>query len=196
MLRSIAINVAMVVLLALFVLSNIKAYDTTGNIGYVLVAINMGLYVGLYAIRERAEASSSSPLDWGVAFSAAFIGTLLRPATPLNIGIGDTLIGIGIATNIVSVLFLNRSLSLVPGIRTIKMAGPYRLLRHPMYSSEIVVMIGYLLVNLSVINTAIVLSNIVLMLVRIDREELFLSRNAGYRAYATKTRWKLLPFVY
>ncbi len=189
-------NVIVAAFLLLFVFINFKAFYTTGDISYILVSINESVYVVLFLVRERAIAVSTSGFDWAIAFSATFLGTLLRPALPLNILLGSILISIGIMVNIVSVLFLNRSISIVPARRSIKTGGLYRFVRHPMYSSEILSLFGYLLVNVSLMNTYIVIGTMVLMLARINREELFLSKNKLYREYLARTPWKLVPFVY
>jgi protein-S-isoprenylcysteine O-methyltransferase Ste14 len=189
-------NVVIAGFLLLFVFLNLKAFDATRDITYVLVAINEGVYVALYLVRKRAIATSMSPFDWGIAFSATFLGTLLRPANPISVVAGGTLIVVGIVINIISVLFLGRSIAIVPAERSIKTAGVYRIIRHPMYLSELLSVFGYLLVNISVANAAIAIGTTGLMLVRINREELFLSRSERYRTYLSETRWKLLPFLY
>jgi protein-S-isoprenylcysteine O-methyltransferase Ste14 len=194
--RSILCNVIVAAFLCLFVATNLKAYFATQNIGYGLVAFNESLYVLFYIVRRRAVASSLSPLDWGTAFSATFIGTLLRPAAPLYLTFGTILIAIGTILNIISVSYLNRSLGTVPAERTIKTHGIYRFIRHPMYSSDIISLIGYFLANLSFANFGIVVCNTILQIVRLNREELFLSRNSTYKKYTDTTKWHLLPFIY
>ncbi len=189
-------NVVIAVFLLLFVFINLKAFGATKDITYVLVAINQSVYVVLYLVRKKAVVTSTSPFDWGIAFSATFLGTLLRPANPINILLGGTLIVIGIVINVISVLFLNRSIAMVPAERSIKTGGIYHIVRHPMYLSELLSLFGYLLVNVSVANAAIVIGTTGLMLVRINREELFLSRNERYQKYLSETHWKLIPFLY
>ncbi len=196
MLRSIFGNIVVAAFFLLFVYANVKGFNATGDISYILVAINEGVYITFYLIRQRAVATSTSAFDWSVAFSATFIGTLLRPAYPVSVFLGSVLIIIGFIVNMISVLYLNRSLSLVPAERSVKTRGPYRFIRHPMYSSEIIGFFGYMIVNFSFVNVVIVISNTALMLVRINREELFLSRNELYRKYLERTPWRLLPFVY
>ena len=196
MLKSVIGNIAVATFFLLFVYANVKGFNATGDISYILAAINQGAYVALYLIRQRAVATSTSTFDWGVAFSATFVGTLLRPAYPTSVFLGSTLVVFGLIANTISVLYLNKSLSLVPAERSVKTGGPYRFIRHPMYSSDIISFFGYVLVNFSVANLIIVLCNTVLMLVRINREEAFLSRNQSYREYLAQTQWKLLPFVY
>ncbi|HEY5383263.1 MAG TPA: methyltransferase [Candidatus Paceibacterota bacterium] len=196
MIRSLLGNIVIGAFFLLFVLINVREFNATGDIGYALAALNEGIYVALFLVRERAVATSTSAFDWGVAFSATFLGTLLRPAHPSNILLGTAIIAAGVAINIVSVLFLNRSIGVVPAERSIKTAGMYRLVRHPMYSSEIVSLFGYVLINISLANMGLAIATTVLMLMRINREELFLSKNEKYKKYAAKTPWKLVPFVY
>ena len=196
MLKSVIGNIVVAAFFLLFVYANVKGFNATGDLSYIFVAINEGIYITFYLIRQRAIATSTSAFDWSVAFSATFIGTLLRPAHPVSVFLGSALIIIGLMVNTISVLYLNRSLSLVPAERSLKTRGPYRFIRHPMYSSEIIGFFGYMLVNFSSANIVIVISNTALMLMRINREEHFLSRNDLYRKYLERTPWRLLPFVY
>jgi len=189
-------NIVIAGFFLLFALANLKGFQTTGDIGYILIALNESVYVVLYLVRQRATTVSASASDWAVAFSATFLGTLLRPASPFNALLGTSLIIVGTAANFASALSLNRSLGIVPARRMIKTEGIYRFVRHPMYASGIVILIGYLLANVSAANAFIVVSVTVLLLVRIDREERFLSTSEPYRTYIAKTPWKLVPFVY
>ncbi len=194
--RSLIGNIIIAAFLSVFVFVSVRQFYATGDVGYILVAVNEAVYVVLYLLREHAVATSTSKFDWAIAFSATFLATLLRPANPYTILIGDTLIVIGTVVNIVSVLYLNRSIGIVPAERSIKTGGIYRYVRHPMYSSGILILFGYLLANVSLANALIVLANTALLCIRAEREELFLSRNELYRAYVANTPWQLLPFVY
>lgn len=194
--RDSIVNLVVAAFLGVFVFSNAKAFYSTGDISYLLVCINESLYVGLYLVREKAAATSALWLDWSVALAATFLGTLLRPGAPLDVPVGDALVVLGTLGNIVSVLYLNRSISVVPAQRTVKTAGPYVYVRHPMYASVLLALVGYALLNMSPANLLIAAGTIVLVLIRIDREELFLSGNEAYIKYSTKTPWKLVPLVY
>jgi protein-S-isoprenylcysteine O-methyltransferase Ste14 len=194
--RSIVGNIVIAAFFSIFVYINLKAYGTSGDISYLLVAFNESLYVLLYAVRRRPVATSTSISDWGIGFSGTFIGTLLRPATPFSAAIGGVLIIIGTIANIAAVASLNRSIATVPAERQIKTRGMFRFIRHPLYASEICVLFGYLIANCSLANVAVVLCDTILLLMRIDREERFLSRNSTYVAYAARTPWKLIPFIF
>ena len=196
LLRSIISNIVIATFFSIFVYINIKAFGKSGGAGYLLVAFNEGLYVLLYAIRRRPVATSTSVSDWGIGFSGSFIGTLLRPAGISIPMVGTALIMIGTIVNIAAVISLNRSIGTVPAERHIKTRGLFRFIRHPMYASELCVLFGYLIANLSLWNAIMVICNSILLLMRIDREERFLSHNSTYVAYAARTPWKLFPSVY
>ena len=176
--------------------SNSGQFYATQNASYLLAAANESVYVVLYLMRERAVTTSTSFWDWAIAFLATFLGTLLRPADPLNTIIGSTLIVVGVALNIFAALSLGKSISIVPAERGIKTRGFYRYVRHPMYASGIVTLLGYLIANFSVPNVCFALGTALLLLLRIEHEELFLSRNEAYRNYVAETKWKLMPGVY
>ena len=194
--RYIVSNIALAAFLGLFVYINIQAVFRTADISYAFIAMNEAVFAVLFLLRKPAVSSSTSFLDWGVAFSATFLGTLLRPAGALSAPFGRVLIDFGLIITIAGALSLGRSISIVPAERTIKTAGLYRYVRHPMYISELISMIGYVLVNYSLGNVVIALCTTGLMIERIRREELFLSRNALYRSYVMNVYWKLIPFVY
>lgn len=194
--KSVVGNIIIAAFFSLFVFINMRAFDATGNLMYLLVALNESIYVFLYLIRRRPVATSTSVSDWGIAFSGTFIGTLLRPANTFFAPAGGIIVGIGSLVNIASVISLNRSIGTVPARRHVKTHGAYRIVRHPMYASEIIVIFGYMIGNLSVANLIIVVANVALLLMRIDREERFLSTGHSYRNYVAHVRAKLLPFIY
>ena len=196
LLRSIIGNIVIAAFFSIFVYINLKAFGASRDISYLLISFNESLYVLLYAVRQRPVATSTSFSDWGIGFSGSFIGTLLRPASPWIPTVGGAIIMIGTIANIAAVSSLNRSIGTVPAERKVKTRGMYRILRHPMYASEICVLFGYLIANLSLANVLVVICNTILLIMRIEREERFLLRGSTYAAYASQTRWKLVPFVY
>jgi protein-S-isoprenylcysteine O-methyltransferase Ste14 len=81
--------------------------------------------------------------------------------------------------------------------QTVVDAGVYRVVRHPVYSSVILWCISVSLVfptpfvRLTAVVTAI------LIVVRTALEDVLLRENlAGYREYAERTRWRLIPFIW
>ena len=75
--------------------------------------------------------------------------------------------------------------------------GPYRVVRHPMYSGVIPLVIGAALWLGSYAAAIIGLLPIALIVIRILIEERFLRRElSGYDEYARHTRFRLIPYVW
>ena len=76
-------------------------------------------------------------------------------------------------------------------------SGPYRIVRHPMYTSVIPFMIGMALWLGSYAAAIFAILPIAVLMIRLVLEEKFLSRELpGYEQYTTRTRFRLIPFVW
>jgi protein-S-isoprenylcysteine O-methyltransferase Ste14 len=75
--------------------------------------------------------------------------------------------------------------------------GWYHYVRHPMYSGNVVLMIGMPLALGSYWGLVFVLPGLAVLAVRIvDEEKLLTQQLAGYREYAERVRYRLVPFVW
>jgi len=75
--------------------------------------------------------------------------------------------------------------------------GPYRFVRHPMYTSVIPFMIGMALWLRSYAAAILAILPIAVLTIRLLLEEKFLRRELpGYEQYTTRTRFRLIPFVW
>jgi protein-S-isoprenylcysteine O-methyltransferase Ste14 len=75
--------------------------------------------------------------------------------------------------------------------------GPYGIVRHPMYSSVIPFMIGMALWLESYAAAIAAIVPIVVLVIRLLLEETFLRRELpGYEQYTTRTRFRLIPYVW
>jgi protein-S-isoprenylcysteine O-methyltransferase Ste14 len=76
-------------------------------------------------------------------------------------------------------------------------SGPYRIVRHPMYTGAIPLLIGMALWFGSYAATLAAIVPIVLIAIRVVIEEKFLrSELSDYDQYTTRTRFRLIPFVW
>ncbi len=74
--------------------------------------------------------------------------------------------------------------------------GPYRVIRHPMYTSIIIGMIGLLIIHFSIIRLIMFLVLIVVLIIKLNWEEkMLLEKFSGYKNYRERTN-KLIPFIY
>lgn len=125
----------------------------------------------------------------------ALSGPLL-PGHPLLMGLvaGGVLLGLwGIAT-----MRLSR-LSVLPEVLAhaeLVMTGPYRLIRHPMYTSLLIVALGLVLAAPSVGRWLIWAALLINLVLKLRYEEgLLLARFPAYADYRRST-WRLIPWVF
>lgn len=164
-----------------------------------LLLISEGLVVLLLMVRRSSQAVSMNPRDWLFAFFATICPLLVHPkgGAPLIPGpLGAMLLCAGIFTQLSAKVVLGRSFGIVPANRGVKVEGPYRFVRHPMYLGYITVQVAFLLLAPNGFNLFMYSVSFSVQLVRILAEERLLSQDPDYRAFMAKTRWRLLPGVF
>jgi protein-S-isoprenylcysteine O-methyltransferase Ste14 len=93
-------------------------------------------------------------------------------------------------------LTLWRSFGLVAANRGVVQTGPYRVVRHPIYSGYVVVYAAFILAYPSVRNLASELSATVLIVIRIIAEERVLSADPAYQAFKARVPFRLIPGLF
>lgn len=156
----------------------------------------------------RAEEEKSQQLIQVLA-SVAFIGLLVVPAldhrfawshVPIwAVMTGIILVALGFL--IVFCVFKENSFTSgtiqVDPTQHVVSTGPYAMVRHPMYSGALVMLVGTPLALGSWWGLLLFIPMAVVIVWRLLDEEAFLSRSlAGYREYGQKVRYRLLPFVF
>ena len=98
----------------------------------------------------------------------------------------------GLMGMIWSVFSLGVSLGMAPADRGLVTSGPYRCVRHPMYTFEILFCLGYWLANLTWLNVAVWLLLVIVQVTRALREEQAIE---DYDEYAAQVRWRFIPHI-
>ena len=98
----------------------------------------------------------------------------------------------GIAT-LVCLAFLGRSFAVLPGVRDVVSAGPYRLIRHPVYAAELVMMLGCAVALGAAMGFFVWMFVAGWVVVRIVAEERRLNGSLAYVSYCKQVRWRLMP---
>ena len=92
--------------------------------------------------------------------------------------------------------YLSRTIEVQKGQKVVD-TGMYGVIRHPMYSSTLIMFISMGGVLGSPISLAILLLYIPIIAKRIRNEESVLIEGlAGYREYRKKVRYKIIPFIW
>lgn len=122
-------------------------------------------------------------------------GVLREPA----LRTGGLFIVLGVTLAIVSVIVLGRNLSPLPHPKagaSLVEAGPYRLVRHPIYIGLILAAVGWSLFTNTLLTLSYALALVALFDVKSRREERQLQKQfAKYAAYQERTK-RLIPFIY
>jgi len=151
-------------------------------------------------LRAPSANLSQRPSDWAFGVAGTVAPLLAAPAVdavplaPLVLCLA--LMTAGLATQVAAKLVLGRSFGIVAANRGVKVAGPYRLVRHPMYAGYTLTHAGYLLAVPTWRNAIVYVLALTFQVARIVREERVLGEDAGYRAFAACVRYRLLPGVF
>ncbi len=121
-------------------------------------------------------------------------------AMPAAVSIlGDVMVAVGLGLTML-VVFQNRyaaaTITIEDG-QTLASEGLYRIVRHPMYSASLVMMVGMALALGSYWALVVVAVGTVLLVVRIlDEENMLIQQLPGYPDYVRRVRYRLLPPVW
>lgn len=182
-----------------FAYVTLDAYLRTQRpIGFLLFAEQMVVVVA-YLVRRPARVVTRNFGAWLVAFGGTFVPVLLRPdgAHPQwGLQWGLVLQFCGVVLCLWSFLALGRSFGFAAADRGLVQRGPYRLVRHPIYASYVLLQTGYLLQSISLRNLVVVLLAMACNVGRIRAEERVLATNHAHAAYRTRVRWRILPGVW
>lgn len=214
-------------LIALAVATGLLIFLAAGTIrywqGWVYLATFIGasLFTSLYLIRndpallERrmkggptAEKRTAQKIIMLFA-SLGFLALLVVPAlsyrfgwstVPLSVEVlGDVLVAIGfyfIYRVYRENTFSSATIEVAKNQRVIS-TGPYALVRHPMYASAFLYVIGTPLALGSYWGLLAVVFMLIALIWRLLDEEKFLAENlSGYTEYQQKVRYRLIPYVW
>jgi len=186
---------------SVFALRLTAAFQLTTDIAIPLLLISEILPVLLIVSRKwsNSHAMSVNPFDWLLAFVGANTPMLAEAASQGSV-IPQELCSLvilgGLFIQISAKLVLWRSFGIVAAVREVKVGGPYRFVRHPMYAGYTVAHIGFLLAFPSFWNLAVYVGALLVQIARLLREEQILRTDPSYRQFAKHVRYRLLPGVF
>ena len=137
----------------------------------------------------RVAAFVGSYLPWTITFfgkTEQTLPNLLSTACVL----------IGVIMTLVTIRHLGRSFSLVPQARSVVQTGPYRWIKHPLYLSEEIAVLGVVLQYLTPVTVIVLVLHFGVQVCRILYEEDLLRRNCPEYSSYEASRWRLIPYVW
>ena len=180
--RRLVTSAPVALLWLLFAVANFQNWrETHVPLGLGATALEL-VIAGLFVVRRDAITTSRAPLAWVAAIVGTFGMLGARPQyAPLG-GLEPLYLALQVAGAVLggwAVATLGRSFGLVAANRGIRTGGPYRFVRHPLYSGFLTAVLGTALVSRTgdaLIGFAIIL---VAYLIKIRREESLLTREFG-----------------
>ena len=170
-----------------------------GSLSNLPFAVEQGILVVIFLTRRRSQKTSSRPADWLFATTGGWLplAAQVHPApTPFAGYFGTALQSVGLMLAIIGFLYLGRSFGVVAANRGLKVNGPYRFVRHPIYFAHTLTLTGFLVANFAAVNVVIFVVVVFSHLMRIRAEERILLETANYATYRERVRWRLLPGIY
>lgn len=125
----------------------------------------------------------------GIAFKLAPPANMWPVASQVAFATGTLLA-------VASCLCLGRCFAVLPAVRGVVASGPYRIVRHPVYAGEFLMILGCFLSDPQPLHIAPLAAAVPFLVVRIRAEERLLEGEPAYREYVDLVRWRLLPGVW
>jgi protein-S-isoprenylcysteine O-methyltransferase Ste14 len=157
--------------------------------------------IGLLIVRRAPVAVTQGLAPRAIAFLGCYVGIALltlptRAAGSPWLGVSAGLIFAGTTFALFSLLWLGRSISIMPEGRKLVMSGPYAMVRHPLYLGEQLALVGVALLVTSPWAIALLVLQFCCQLYRMSYEEGVLAKAfPEYVAYMTETD-RLIPWLY
>jgi len=179
----------------------LRGFQQTGNVLDLVLLVSEGSVVLFILIRRTTAKVSIRPADWLIAVAGTTAPLLVRPtgaaeAAVVPVAVSVLLMLAGFAMQIAAKLTLNRSFGIVAANRGVKVGGPYRIIRHPMYAGYLLTQIGFLLNQPSLWNFSVYAVGFGFQLWRLLAEERILTEDPAYLRFAGLVRYRLLPGVF
>jgi len=192
-------NLFMAALWSRFVLSAIQNWNQNGGlISLGILIINTILFF-LLLTRRKSTDTSQHITDWIIPIITIASSMMLKPSPGsynLLLILSVTIQILGIFTILYSLLSLGRSFGIIAANRKIKYSGAYKILRHPLYTSEIIFYLGFLCGNFCTFNLSLVIVIVVGQIWRTISEEKLLKKDNKYVEYMTNVKYRLLPRIF
>ena len=159
----------------------------------------LNLTVGiLFIIRQPLKAQGSLWILAAAIPGVVIAGGTLRAAAPLSTWPleAQLLFTFGGLFAVLSFFFLGRSFAILPALRRIVVRGPYRLVRHPAYAGELVMIAAAVVARPNWLTFVLFIGAVPLIVFRIIAEERLLTEDDAYLEYRDTVRYRLVPGIW
>jgi protein-S-isoprenylcysteine O-methyltransferase Ste14 len=170
------------------------------NFVEVSFALQNALMIGLILIRRQHVAVDHNLFHQAVALVAFFSGIAFIGQAPTGGPMAQAASNaVVFASNVLGVLTLvnlGRSFGILIAVRQVKTGWLYAVVRHPMYATDILLRVGFLISHFNGFTAAMFALSTAAYVYRAMLEERFLARQAEYRSYMRRVRYRFLPGIF
>jgi protein-S-isoprenylcysteine O-methyltransferase Ste14 len=174
-------------------------FQKTGRITGLLLLVSEALVAVLMTFRRRTLDVDRSAVSL-LLTAVSVVGPYLLRASPLGSPVPDAmtvlLSSMGLLIVIAGKATLGRSFGIIPANRGVVTAGPYGLVRHPIYLGYLVTHLAFVVAHPLLSNLLIVAVADVALVLRALREEKTLEKDERYQAYCRRVGWHVVPGVF
>lgn len=133
--------------IGLIAASGAPLFNVVRCVSLILVALFDVLLIWTLLVRDKPVAKSHGALPRIFGFVGTFLGVgiIQLPVAQLGQGtqiLAAALIGLGSLASLLVLWRLGKSFSIMPEARHLVTGGPYRFARHPLYTTEMITIIG------------------------------------------------------
>ncbi|MFO0887650.1 MAG: methyltransferase [Isosphaeraceae bacterium] len=174
-------------------------YGPEGSIVSFALLPSVTLLMFCTLTRRTTTRFTRKPLEWAVAMAASLAPFCFTPhagAALIPASCGIAIIFSGLLIDLYSQFFLGRSFGCIPANRGLKLGGPYRFVRHPMYAGYLVSHTGFVLLNATWLNLMVFAACYLSQIPRLLLEERLLGEELPYREYMEQVRYRLVPGIF
>lgn len=192
-------KVVVVTLLGTLASRLIPSAIETGHYQNWFILLAEGCVVFFVLFRRATNKISQRPLDWALGFGGTLAPMLVIASsdTPLApLALCSFLIVGGMLFQVYAKFTLRRSFGVIAANRGVKVSGPYRIMRHPMYAGYAITHLGFLLSGPNYWNFAVYALALTLNISRILAEERVLLADPAYQEFSRKVRYRLVPYLF
>lgn len=194
-----AARVAVGALFAMLSVNLLADFAHTHRLTGLWLLVSESLVVVLTLLRRRTRIVDRSVVA-AIVTTVSLVGpALLRTAESSGI-VPDVFTAfvssVGLLIVIAGKITLGRSFGIAAANRGVVIAGPYAIVRHPIYAGYVLTHLAFACAHATIWNVAVLAVTDVALVLRALHEERLLKADDSYQAYCGRVGWHLVPGVF
>ena len=154
----------------------------------------------LFLWRRPSKANDPVVFHQVIAMIAFFSGALFigipQTSDPLLKNSSLAIILLSNVLGILTLLNLGKSFGILISYRKLQTKGLYSIVRHPMYATDILLRIGFLISHFTIYTCAIFVISTICYVYRVFLEENFLKSQTEYALYVQSVKYRFIPYIF